>query len=131
VKDIRRATRRHSSAEEKIRAVLEGPRGEEFIAAITQHISDKQFQMVPYYGVVFSHSSGVRDKAGLFTPGDEPSAEASTPDVTVLDISGCPAKTQVPQIRTGGLSSTLSTKLLHVARNRHPGEGRGPVPLTN
>jgi len=28
-------------------------------------------------------------------------------------------------------SSTLSTQLLHVARNRHPGEGRGPVLLTN
>ena len=25
----------------------------------------------------------------------------------------------------------LSKKLLHVARNRHPGEGRGPVLLTN
>ena len=49
VKDIRRATRRHSSAEEKIRIVLEYLRGEEFIAAITQHISDKHFQMVPYY----------------------------------------------------------------------------------
>ncbi len=28
-------------------------------------------------------------------------------------------------------TSTLSIKLLHVARNRHPGEGRGPVLLTN
>jgi transposase len=32
VKDIRRATRRQFSAEEKIRIVLEGLRGEEFIA---------------------------------------------------------------------------------------------------
>jgi hypothetical protein len=104
VKDIRRAARRHSSVEEKIRIVLEGPRGQEFIAAFAQHISGKQFQMVPCYGVVFSQSSGVRDKAGLFAPGDEPSAEASTPDVTLLDISGYPAKTQVLQILTGGLS---------------------------
>lgn len=38
-------------------------------------------------------------------PGDEPSAEANTLDVTVLDIiSGYPAKTQVLQILTGGLS---------------------------
>jgi lipopolysaccharide biosynthesis glycosyltransferase len=29
------------------------------------------------------------------------------------------------------IANTLSTKLLHVARNRHPGEGRGPVLLTN
>ncbi len=34
VKDIRRATRRHFSAEEKIRGVLEGPRGEESIAEL-------------------------------------------------------------------------------------------------
>jgi len=57
VKDIRRAAWRHSSAEEKIRIVLEGPRDEEFIAAITQHISDKHFQMVPYYVWCSSHSS--------------------------------------------------------------------------
>ena len=34
VKDIRRATRRHFSAEEKIRVVLEGLRGEESIAGL-------------------------------------------------------------------------------------------------
>jgi len=34
VKDIRRATRRQFSAEEKIRVVLEGPRGEESIAEL-------------------------------------------------------------------------------------------------
>src|SRR6187401_1248530 len=34
VKDIRRATRRHLSAEEKIRVVLEGLRGEESIAEL-------------------------------------------------------------------------------------------------
>jgi transposase len=34
VKDIRRATRRHSSAEGKIRIVLEGLRGEESIAEL-------------------------------------------------------------------------------------------------
>ena len=33
IRDIRRATRRHFSAEEKIRIVLEGLRGEESIAA--------------------------------------------------------------------------------------------------
>ncbi len=34
VKEIRRATRKHYSAEEKIRIVLEGLRGEDSIAAI-------------------------------------------------------------------------------------------------
>ena len=34
VKDIRRATRRHFSAEDKIRIVLEGLRGEESIASL-------------------------------------------------------------------------------------------------
>jgi transposase len=34
VKDIRRATRRHFSAEEKIRVVLEGLRGEDSIAEL-------------------------------------------------------------------------------------------------
>ena len=34
IKDIRRATRKHYSAEEKIRIVLEGLRGEERIAAL-------------------------------------------------------------------------------------------------
>jgi transposase len=34
IKDIRRATRRHFSAEEKIRVVLEGLRGQESIAEL-------------------------------------------------------------------------------------------------
>lgn len=34
IKDIRRATRRHHSAEDKIRIVLEGLRGEDSIAAL-------------------------------------------------------------------------------------------------
>ena len=34
IKDIRRATRKHHGAEEKIRVVLEGLRGEESIAAL-------------------------------------------------------------------------------------------------
>jgi transposase len=37
IKDIRRATRKQYSAEEKIRIVLEGVRGEESIAALCRH----------------------------------------------------------------------------------------------
>ena len=37
VKDIRRATRKHYSAEEKIRVALDGLRGEETIAELCRH----------------------------------------------------------------------------------------------
>ncbi len=37
IRDIRRKTRRHYSAEEKIRVVLSGLRGEESIAALCRH----------------------------------------------------------------------------------------------
>lgn len=39
IKDIRRATRKHHSAEEKIRIVLDGLRGEESIAALCRRES--------------------------------------------------------------------------------------------
>ncbi len=40
VRDIRRATRRHFSAEEKIRIVLEGLRGEDSIADLAETRDD-------------------------------------------------------------------------------------------
>jgi len=40
VRDIRRATRRHYSAEEKIRIVLEGFRSEDSIAELCRRVSD-------------------------------------------------------------------------------------------
>ncbi len=40
VRDIRRATRRHYSAEEKIRIVLEGLRGEDNIAELCRRVND-------------------------------------------------------------------------------------------
>jgi transposase len=46
IRDIRRATRRHFSAEEKIRVVLEGLRGEESIAELCRRegiASSKEF----------------------------------------------------------------------------------------
>ena len=47
VKDIRRATRRHFSAEEKIRIVLEGLRGEDSIAELCRR---EGIASVLYYG---------------------------------------------------------------------------------
>ena len=48
VRDIRRATRRHYSAEEKIRVVLEGLRGEDSIAELCRRCmsSNQSGQMV-------------------------------------------------------------------------------------
>ena len=47
IKDIRRATRRHFSAEEKIRIVLEGLRGEDSIAELCRR---KGITSSMYYG---------------------------------------------------------------------------------
>ncbi len=60
---------------------------EEFIAAITQHIPDKSFQMVRYYGWYSSRSRGERIKAGVFRPGDEPASPEGHPEAIVLDVS--------------------------------------------
>jgi hypothetical protein len=59
---------------------------EEFIAAITQHIPEKHFQMVRYYGWYSSRSRGEKNQAGTFRPGDEPPHCDSPHDVTVLDV---------------------------------------------
>jgi transposase-like protein len=42
VRDIRRATRRHHSAEEKIRIVLEGLRGENSILSLSYVLHSRQ-----------------------------------------------------------------------------------------
>jgi len=53
----------------------------EFIAAITQHIPDKGFQMVRYYGWYSNKSRGVRKKKAAGQAG--PPAD----DVAILDVS--------------------------------------------
>jgi len=55
---------------------------EEFIAAITQHIPDKGFQMVRYYGWYSNRARGERAKRE-----GEPGAPEAT-DVDVIDVSG-------------------------------------------
>ena len=60
IRDIRRATRRHFSAEEKIRVVLEGLRGEESIAELCRR---EGMASSMYYG---SSKSSLRPvKGGL------------------------------------------------------------------
>ena len=48
VRDIRRATRKHHSAEDKIRIVLEGLRGEESIAALCRREAIAE-SLYPFY----------------------------------------------------------------------------------
>lgn len=60
---------------------------EEFIAAITQHIPEKNFQMVRYYGSYSSRGREERIKAGVLKPGDQPASSAVPSEVTVLDVS--------------------------------------------
>ena len=45
---------------------------EEFIASITQHIPEKSFLMVRYYGWYSNKKRGMRLKLGIHRPGDEP-----------------------------------------------------------
>lgn len=56
-----------------------------FIAAITQHITEKSFQMVRYYGWYSNKSRGLRLKRGMVRPGDEP-IETDT-EVEIIDVS--------------------------------------------
>ena len=60
---------------------------EEFIAAITQHIPDKHFHMVGYYGWYSSRSRGDGIKKGVLRPGDEPPQAGNANQATVLDVS--------------------------------------------
>ncbi len=59
---------------------------EEFIAAITQHIPEKSFQMLRYYGWYSNKSRGMRLKQGIVRPGDETSNESEM-NVEILDVS--------------------------------------------
>ena len=69
VKDIRRATRKHHSAEEKIRIVLEGLRGEYSIAELCRREGIACEQSKHYSG---SYSWG--RKSQLLVPGVEDGA---------------------------------------------------------
>ncbi len=68
IKDIRRATRRQFSAEEKIRIVLDGLRGEDSIAELCRRegIASSMYYGWSYYGwsKEFLKVEAVRDDAG-------------------------------------------------------------------
>ena len=76
IKDIRRATRRHYSAEDKIRIVLEGLRGEETISALCRRegIAD---------GLYYSWSKEFLEAGKKRLAGDTARA-ATTDEVKVL-----------------------------------------------
>ena len=59
---------------------------EGFIAAICQHIPEKFFQMVRYFGWYSNKSRGIRRKQGLLRPGDEKIPEVPI-DVDIIDVS--------------------------------------------
>ena len=64
VRDVRRATRRHHSAEEKIRIVLEGLRGEDSIAELCC-MSSEHFGQLAWQFKRMSGSSGLKVQAAI------------------------------------------------------------------
>jgi hypothetical protein len=59
---------------------------EEFIAAIAQHIPEKLFQMVRYYGWYSNKSRGIRNKQGAERSSHEPVAKPDK-DIEIIDVS--------------------------------------------
>ncbi len=57
---------------------------EEFIAAITQHIPEKSFQMVRYYGWYSNKLRGLRKKQGILKP-----RELSVQEPDNIEINRC------------------------------------------
>jgi hypothetical protein len=66
---------------------------EEFIATITQHIPDKSFQLVRYYGWHSNHSRGDQRKQGLLKQEDK--AGSDTGAIEVLSLSK-PKQRKIP-----------------------------------
>ena len=58
---------------------------EEFIASITQHIPEKSFQMVRYYGWYSNKLRGLRKKQGIPKPGEPPGQEPD--NIEIIDVS--------------------------------------------
>ena len=97
VKDIRRRTGKHHSAEEKIRIVLEGPRGEESIAELCRR---EGIATSLYY----SWSKEFLE-AGRKRLADDTARQASTPEVKGLRAEAAALKEAVADL-------TLENRLL-------------------
>jgi hypothetical protein len=61
-------------------------KAEDFIAAICQHIPEKFFQMVRYFGYYSNKSRGLRRKKGILRPGDV-KLPVTAVDIDIIDIS--------------------------------------------
>ena len=97
LKDIRRATRRHFSAEDKIRIVLEGLRGEDSIAELCRKESIAQSQ---YYGWSKEFlEAGKRRLAG------DTAREATSDEVKTL-------RAEARQLKEALAEATLENRLL-------------------
>jgi hypothetical protein len=59
----------------------------QFIAMVTQHIPEKDFQVVRYYGWYSNRSMGQRRKEGMPRSGDRLPGKEDSVDFTILDIS--------------------------------------------
>ena len=60
---------------------------EEFIAAITQHIPKKSFQMTRYYGFYLNKSRGLRLKNEEIFLTDKEGEKIKERDVEIIDVS--------------------------------------------
>ena len=60
---------------------------EEFIGAITQHIPDKSFQLIRYYGWYSNRGRGDREKAKEGSDGNHPSVADSSSSLEIIDVS--------------------------------------------
>ena len=97
VRDIRRATRKHHSAEDKIRVVLEGLRGEESIAALCRRESTAE-------GLYYAWSREFLEVGKRRLAGDT-ARQATSPEVKELRAEAAALKEAVADL-------TLENRLL-------------------
>ncbi len=130
VKDIRRKTRKHHSAEKKIRIVLEGLRGEESIAALCRH---EGIATSPYY----SWSKEFLEAGNKRLAGDT-ARQATSPEVKELWAEASALKEAITNLAletaySKKVCSVMGTTTYEIPRN---GEARDhptcrAVPLAN
>ena len=97
VKDIKRATRRHYSSEEKIRIVLDGLRGEDSIAELCRREGISQ-------GIYYKWSKDFMEAGKKRLAGDT-ARQASSPEVKVL-------RAEASALKEALAEATLENRLL-------------------